>query len=435
MSNFFQRYIGVRDFFPEDTLFRNWMFSQQRKICINYGYEEYGGPLLEPLELYRVKSSEEIVNDQLYRFTDRGQREVALRPELTPTLARMVALRSREFSYPLRWFNIGNFMRYERPGRGRLREFFQLNVDLLGPKGWLADSEIIMLAIDILRSYGSKPEHYKVFYSDRRIMEGLLKPWVRDEAHLRAVGRVIDKRSKLKKEQFEALLEETVGGKSAAHQVLDMLALDLGDLKNLAAGEKIESDLVAGLIDMTAYLEEQGYGGRLRFDPSIVRGFDYYTAFIFEIFDSNPQNQRAIFGGGRYDRLMGLFGGRDIPAVGFGMGDVTLENFLRGHDLVATNLGVPQGISILLLSAQFLAQCSRMARSLREAGFTVEMALDPHRRMGKQIETAVKKNRRYVIILGEKESQRASVAVKDLQTGDQKELQQDRLLDYFLQTD
>lgn len=418
-------YIGSRDFYPENITFRNWMFGVQAAVCRRYGYEEYAAPLIEPLDLYRAKSSEEIVSDQLYRFTDRGEREVAIRPELTPTLARMVAARLQELPRPIRWFNIGNFMRYERPGRGRLREFFQLNVDMLGPDSAAADAEILMLALDILSGYGADASMFEVRYSDRRLLEAFFEGY--DSEKVRAISRIIDKRDKIKPEEFrESLTAEFEGTPDGADagiaKVEALLALTNDELTKRSGDSGGFAEVAGRLAEFRAFVDGQGYGDALRFDPSIVRGFDYYTGLIFEIYDRDPENNRALFGGGRYNKLVGLFGKNEIPAVGFGMGDVTLENFILAHDLKPASLAEPAGAFVALMSDELLPEATKLAGELRKAGVDVEISLEATKKFGKQFELAEKKGRRFVLILGESELASGVVRVKDLASGEQEDV-------------
>lgn len=413
-------YIGSRDFFPEDMRFRNWMFDVQRQVAQRYGYQEYGAPLLEPLDLYRAKSSEEIVSEQLYRFVDRGEREVAIRPELTPTLARMVASRLQEEPRPVRWFNIGNFMRYERPGRGRLREFYQLNVDLLGAGSAAADAEVLTLGADILRAYGAGGEHFQIRYSDRRLLDSYFNSVAPEKR--RNLGRLIDKRDKTPPAEFQTLLEAECGDPALVKRVYQLFDLKLADLAGLAATGAIDPAAAEFLTGLDRDLAARGYGDAAVFDPTIMRGFDYYTGFIFEIYDLHPENNRALFGGGRYDRLLGLFGKEEIPAVGFGMGDVTLENFLRVHNLVPAALQSRNGVFVALMSEDGRGAADELARELRALGVNCEMALEPAKKIGKQFELADRKGRRYVALLGPDEVARGVVRVKDLETGEQFDL-------------
>ncbi len=422
-------YIGTRDFFPDEMAFRSWMFDIQRKICLLYGYSEYAAPILEPLSLYQAKSSEEIVSEQLYRFIDRGDREVAIRPEMTPTLARMVASRIKELPRPIRWFNIGSFMRYERPGRGRLREFYQLNVDLLGVSSAAADAEILMLASDLLTGYGAAPSDFTIRYSDRRLFGSFLKEIPADQ--LRGIGRLLDKREKIGSEEFDKQLEILCPDKAARDRVHRYLAITQKDLKPLAEKGELDGECVAQLSMMIEILEAQRGKEFLKFDPGIVRGFDYYTGLIFEINDNHAENKRALFGGGRYDRLLGLFGKEQLPAVGFGMGDVTLEYFIDAHNLRPASLFKKSGVYLSLFAADLTAQTMKLAEELRAAGLQAEMSLEAGGKFGRQFEIAEKKNKRYVLILGQDEIQKNIVKVKDLATGAQTESDRGGIVEYL----
>lgn len=413
-------YIGSRDFFPKDTEFRNWMFDTQRSICLRYGYEEYATPLLEPLGLYLAKSSEELVNEQLYKFEDRSQRPVAIRPEMTPSLARMVVSRLNQLVRPMRWFSIANFMRYERPGRGRLREFFQLNVDVLGSPTPAADAETVMIAMDILFAYGAGKDDFLVRYSDRRLLESYFQGL--SAAEIKTISRLLDKKEKLSESDFQKLLEEAELKPPTIDRIYKFVALKIDDLPPLAAAGELDLPATEHLADIGRILNEQGYGDSLRFDPGIVRGLDYYTGFVFEIYDNHPENRRALFGGGRYDRLTGIFGKEDLPAAGFGMGDVTLENFIRDHALLPAHLGQPTGVFLTLFAQELLSENLQLAAELRKNGIQVEVALECTKKFGKQFELAAKKNRRFALVLGESELQQKMVRVKDLATGDQKDV-------------
>jgi histidyl-tRNA synthetase len=421
-------YIGSRDFFPEDMRFRRWMFETQERVCRSYGYGEYSAPILEPLELYSAKSSEEIVSEQLYRFTDRGDREVAIRPEMTPTLARMIASRLNELVLPLRLYSIANFMRYERPGKGRLREFFQLNVDLIGAPSYTADAEVIMIAADILLAYGASLKDFTIRYSDRRLLDSYLKGIAPDR--LRLIGRVLDKREKISAHEFESGLNELCDA-DEKRRILDFVGMSSSDLGALAWKGEIDDQPVSHLLSVESTLKGCGLGEALRFDPGIMRGFDYYTGLIFEINDSHPENRRALFGGGRYDRLLGLYGKRDVPAVGFGMGDVTLENFIRMHGLESAHIAQDEGVFITLFSEDLYTHSLKLAEGLRKRGVTAEISLEPSKKFGRQFELAQKKRRRYAIILGEDEIRNGICRLKDLQSGEQYDFTEEGLYRFF----
>lgn len=422
-------YIGSRDFYPEDMKFRTWMFNVQREVCEKFGYNEYQAPIVEPLSLYQAKSSEEIVGEQIYRFTDRGDREVAIRPEMTPTLARMVAAKWKELQGPLRWYSIANFMRYERPGRGRLREFYQLNADLIGTSSAAADAEIMLMAIDLLFAYGAGAKHFRMRFSDRRLMDSYLGD--HPPQLLREIGRLLDKKEKIGDDKFEESLKTLCPDDKCAKRVREFLEIDLGGLRAVAEKGEIESEIVESLEKTATHLKNAGVEDCLIFDPGIVRGFDYYTGIIFEVNDLHEDNRRALFGGGRYDRLLGLFGNEQIPAVGFGMGDVTLENFLNIHGLVPEVLGHPAGAYLTLFSAELEQETFALARNLRAKGIEVETALEAGGKFKKQIQTAERKGRRYLLILGEDEVKNGIVRVKDLSTGNQEDVGRNSLSDYL----
>ncbi len=418
-----QPYPGTRDFYPEDMQIRNWFFSKQREVCRSYGYEEYSAPILEYTELYRSKSSEEIVNEQLYTFLDRGNREVSIRPEMTPTLARMVANRNQKYTLPLRWFSIANFMRYERPGKGRLREFYQLNVDLIGSNHIYADVEILSIAMDILKSFGAKENHFIVRFSNRQLLDLWMN--LEDKEKLRKIGRIIDKKDKISPSQFEKELKGICTEKEI-QQIYDFLNLKIvsfNDIQNLNIPNNKQEilDILNQIQHIYKNLSSIHQTFNLIFDPSIVRGFDYYTGLIFEIYDTHPENKRAIFGGGRYDHLIGLFGKESIPAIGFGMGDVTLEEFLRNHNLLP-DFKHKSGYYFTCIDEAYYSEYLKIASLLRKNFIPVEMSLQRSKKFTKDFEIAEKKGYKHIIIMGESELKENKIKIKNLITGKQLDL-------------
>ena len=430
-------YIGTRDFFPQEMRLQRWLFETQRSLCRSYGYEEYASPLLESMDLYRSKSSEEIVNEQVYSFTDRGRRELAIRPEMTPSLARMISSRQRELPRPVRWFSIANFMRYERPGHGRLREFFQLNVDLLGASGASGNAEILSLAADILTAYGAKTDEFQIRYNDRRLLESYLNIEENKDSLIRRISRVIDKRAKLSATEFDKLLEESFFdlGKEKERlkkRLKKFLSLSKKDMEELGRSKKIDAQALGELSELESILRNSSCKDALCFDPGLVRGFDYYTGFVFEIYDCDPKNSRSILGGGRYDGLLELLGVEPMPAVGFGLGDVTLEHFLRTHGHIPKELEASEtGLFLVLMSEELKEECFLLAQELRSQGIAVEQALEPTRKLGRQFEIAQKKGRRFALILGEEELARGVVSVKNLSDGKQEKIARKNVGDYF----
>jgi histidyl-tRNA synthetase len=314
-------YKGVRDFYPEDMAIQNYIFDTWRKVAKDFGYVEYGASILEPAELYKSKGqrNEEMVNEQMYTFMDKGEREVALRPEMTPTLARMVAARRKGLKLPLRWFSIPNCFRYERAQRGRRREHWQLNCDLMGnTKDFSpldAEVEIISLAYNILKTFGAKDEDFVIRIGNRKLAEekfekiGILK-----DIYSKIFG-LID----IKEKDFDKY----------SNGIKD-LNIDRENLERELEALNQDSELIKAL-------KEKGINNAC-FDYTIVRGFDYYTGTVFEVFDTHPDNKRALFGGGRYDNLLEMFGVEPLPTVGFGMGDVTMRDFLETHNLLPKDL-------------------------------------------------------------------------------------------------
>lgn len=415
----YQSYPGTRDFYPKELQKRNWFFHKQKEICEKYGYVEYSAPILEYTDLYRSKSSEEIVNEQLYTFIDRGNREVSIRPEMTPTLARMIASRSMEYVPPLRWFSIANFMRYERPGKGRLREFYQLNVDLIGDNSVYADSEILSIAMDILKSYNAKEDDFIIRFSDRRLLDLWLD--IDNKEQLRQIGRILDKKEKITEEQFHNELKQLCS-EEQLKQIYDFLNIKFTpeiDLNLIHISSKHKEQILSifeNFKNIYKLLKINHNTKNLIFDPSIVRGFDYYTGLIFEIYDTHPENKRAIFGGGRYDNLIGQFSKEALPAIGFGMGDVTLEEFLKIHKLLP-DFEYRKGLYFSCFDENLYEDYLKISNQLRDNDIQVELSLSRPKKFGKELELAERKGYKFVLIYGEDEKKEELIKIKDLSKG------------------
>lgn len=412
-----QPYRGTRDFFPPEQRFRQWLFMRLRGTLQRFGYEEYDGPLLEPLELYASKSSQEIVSEQLYNLVDRGERALAIRPEMTPTLARMVASRARELPRPIRWFSIPRCMRYERPQRGRLREFEQLNVDLLGGLSLDEDVEIILVAVALLHELGAQAAQFEVKLNHRGLVNRVLKDVANlDQTQSAPVLRLLDKRDKLSAEAFKEQWD-TLGLPASALAGMEtfLAAKEPGEVRHLISGACPELDALERLFQ--ALREVCPLPGALRFAPDVMRGFDYYTGLVFEIFDAHPENRRALFGGGRYDNLVGSLCSEALAGIGFGVSDVSLENFLRTHDLVPS-LGGGVDLCVLRFSEADRASALQLAGLLRGAGLAVQAPLTAAK-FGKQIQSAERAGALAVAFRGEDELRSGSFAVKWLGNGTQ----------------
>jgi len=409
-----QPYKGTRDFFPEDMRFREAMFSVMHKVVRSYGFDQIDAPIVEPVDLYLAKTSEEIVGQQIYSFKDRGDRHVAIRPEMTPTVARMVAQRFQQTPKPIRWYSIPNVWRYEQPGKGRLREHWQLNCDIFGAASEkLADLELLQLAVDLLRGYGATESHFRVYLSHRAILNGVLGGELQlPQEKWANVARIMDKRAKVKPEAYAAMLEAE-GVTALQKAELDFFLLEKLDYLK----KKYHLEGAAYVIELMQALEALGLGAYIEYDPGVVRGFDYYTGLVFEVFDNHPDNRRSLFGGGRYNNLVGAFGKDTLNAVGFGMGDVTLEDFLRTHQLL-TDQPRQVDLYIALLDEKLSTQALQLASQLRQRGKTCEVSLGAAK-LGKQIQEAEKKQIPRVIMLGEEEVASGLYTVKTLATGEQ----------------
>jgi len=397
-------YKGVRDFYPADWARLEAMFARVRDILARWGYEEYNASPLERAELYEAKTSEEIVNEQTYSFIDRGDRRVTLRPEMTPTLARMVANKRRELAFPLRWFSIGNRFRYERPQKGRLREFYQADIDLVGLSEGEADTEIIRLASALLKNFGAAESDFVIRINSRTLLNAACAAAGLKGDDIRQYLRLLDKKSKMTPEAFAAA-SDTLSSKNP----LSFIEHSSED-SNVALEKR-------KLLDRIESLKARGINNVV-FDSSITRGFDYYTGIVFEVNDTNPENPRALFGGGRYDGLVALFGGEPIPAVGFAFGDVTLADFLETHKLpLDSNTARPQ-LYLGTPSASDIPAAQAFADTLRKQNCRIFVNLTD-RSLGDQIKDAVKRGIPLFIAYGANEISNNTIRMKILATGEE----------------
>ena len=407
-----ESYKGTRDFYPKDMRFRNWMFGKLSEAVRSFGYLEYGGPMIESFDLYAAKSGEEIVNQQLYSFVDRGERKIAVRPEMTPTLARMVAAKVSEIPRPIRLFSIPNVWRYERPQKGRLREHWQLNVDVLGGDALLAEAEILTLAVEIMNAFGGG-RMVQVRINHRKLMDSFFKErmGLSPEQTLRVV-KAIDARDKVDQAKFQGwLLEAGV----AADQVTVLERFFQSSLEEIS--RELPCEGAKHLTALFQMLRESGVADRVVFDPTIMRGLDYYTGTVFEIYDTHPDNRRAMFGGGRYDNLIGMFGKDQLSGIGFGMGDVSLQNFLETHGLVPSfDSEIDVFVSLPRMDLRGIAE--ETARALRGAGLRVMTPLQESG-FGAQLKIANRHEAKIAVLFGDSELEKGEVVLKVLTTGEQ----------------
>ena len=417
---------GFRDFYPAELALRTHIVRTWRAVATRYGFEEYDGPPLEPLDLYTAKSGDEIVG-QLYNFTDKGGRDVALRPEMTPTLARMVAARANGLKKPIRWFSIPQLFRYERQQRGRLREHFQLNCDLIGEPGPLGDAEIIALAVDVMRAFGLGPADVRVRLSDRRVLRALLVGAGVAESQLGAAFQAVDKIERFDRAAIVEQLERAGLSAATIEGVFEIAALR-GLLPVEAALARVAAGDASGapLRRVVDALGAMGLGDFVEVDLSIVRGLAYYTGAVFELFDAG-RTLRAICGGGRYDGLLHALGGVDLPALGFGMGDVVLGELLRERGLAPSDAS---SIDVFLagITEDDLPFVLGLAHELRDAGLRVEYALGAQA-VSKQLKLADARSARAAVVIGPDDRARGEVMVKDLRGKGQEAVSRDRVVE------
>ncbi len=415
-----QPYKGARDFYPQEKRLQKYMFAKWREVAERFGYEEYDAPILEPLEIYLVKTGEEIVNEQTYTFEDRGGRKVVIRPEMTPTVSRMVAAKRQELSYPLRWYSIPNLWRYERPQRGRLREHWQLNVDIFGINDTSAELEMITLVDAVFKAFGASPRMYEIHLNHRGLVDFLLTEYLGLSQETRHdISKLIDKLHKMGRSTFISKVDEALSAKQRETGVTEKLLalLDAKKLQDLPA-EARKQPATGELKTLFGQLKAAGLTN-VTFDGTLMRGFDYYTGIVFEVFDADLANNRSMLGGGRYDGLVGLFGVAPVPTVGFGWGDVTLANFLETHHLMPELK--PETDLYVVVVGNVLDQAQKPIAELRAAGLNAAIDLSG-KKIGDQIKAADKKGVAHVLIIGEAELKDQKFTLKNLQTGQEQKL-------------
>jgi len=413
----FQPVKGTKDFYPQDLAFQNFLFEKMRKVSQKFGYQEYEGPILEPLELYAAKSGEELVKKQTFILIDRGGRKLALRPEMTPTLARMVAQKQSQIPKPIRWFSIGPRFRYEKPQKGRLREFYQWDVDILGSEAPEADAEVIALACEFFKSVGLTPKEVKIKINDRKLMEQKLSLIEIPKTKIQDVFRIIDKRQKINEKEWKNLL---LGIGLNNLQIRDLE----GILKDLDFSQESES-----LTRIFSTLSDLGVSEYVEFDPNIVRGLDYYTGVVFEAWEKEEEF-RAILGGGRYDNLVEIVGREKIPGVGFAAGTAVIEEVLKKYKKLPNLPLTKTKVLVTVFAEGFYRDSLLISKRLREAEIETEIYPEPVK-IEKQLKYANQKEIPFVLILGPDEVANNKVTVKNMKNGEQKTIPQNELLEYF----
>lgn len=417
-------YKGTRDYYPEDKQVQNYIFSVWRRVVQRHGYQEYGAPMLEPLEVYTAKSGKELADEQTYSFVDRGDRVVAIRPEMTPSVSRMVAARRQELGYPARLYSIANFMRYERPQRGREREFWQLNADMFGAEGPLADAEIIGMAYEIMKAFGAKDEMFTIRVNNRKLIEYMMASYLGlDTVGGQLMMKLFDRRGKISDEDFSQQASEIFGENAVGGLRKIATLLPITNVSELPT-ELLESTAAEEVRQLTTLLEKAGVKN-VKFDVTLMRGLDYYTGTVFEVFDMHPENNRSMFGGGRYDGLVGLFGAEPVPTVGMAPGLSTTELFLRSHDLLP-ELGPTTELGVVVVDESIDAALA-LAKKLRDEGVNVEVDITG-RKIDKQIKAVIKKNIPFIVFIGADEIREEVYTVKDIATAEEEKLSLERIV-------
>lgn len=404
-----QPYKGTQDWYPKDMFLRTYLFETWTKIARRYGYEEYDTPMIEDANLYRVKSGEDLANNQLYSFTDKGGREIALRPEMTPSLARMVAQKRNELSLPIRWFNIGRYYRYEKPQKGRKREFFQLNIDILGIQSLNAEVEIIQFVMDVMKEIKAPKDTYELRINNRYLLEYLFDEILKIDNELKIkLARALDNYLKMSTNDFKEYLKEISLSDEQVDRVMEYLSWEIKDIKKISKksqGAKELSDLFEKLENLSVE--------NIKFSPYIVRGLQYYTGTVIEMYDIGKNSiPRALFGGGRYDDLLEIFGESKIPAFGLGWGDVTMLEYMKSYDLFPSYSNSVKAFVSLMEDSLYM-QTSMLTSYLRENGINTLMQLTPTK-LSNQLKYASSLNIPWVLIVGEEEIEKGLIQLKDM---------------------
>ncbi len=407
MKMIIQSLKGTRDFYPETMAMRTWLYNKLRMVSESFGYQEYEAPLLESIELYAAKSGEELVNQQSFVFPDRGGDLITLRPEMTPSLARMVAQRQNQLVYPLRWWSYGPFWRYEKPQKGRTREFFQWNIDLIGPDSPEADAEMIALAASFFQQVGLSPKDVVILVNDRSLTNNQLTSLGIPEDKLTECLNLIDRRSKMEPAEWDAYADE-----------IGLSRFQLDGIKSILEDTDLwkKSNRLVRIFNVLNSMGVQDY---IQYDPNIIRGLLYYTGTVFEAFDLVKGVRRAILGGGRYDNLMASVGGDPLPAVGFAMGDVVISLLLEVHNLYPDSISTsPASVLVTVFDEECHDASLKITTDIRQAGISV-VCYPEITKLPKQFKYADRMDIPIALVIGPDEAANGTVTIKDLKAGAQ----------------
>ncbi|MBF0362882.1 MAG: histidine--tRNA ligase [Oligoflexia bacterium] len=417
-----QPYKGTRDLFPPLKRAQEFMFTHMKEVAQLFGYEPYDGPLLEEVELYKAKSGEELINEQIYSFTDRGDRFVAIRPEMTPTLARMVAQSHKEMAKPIRWYAIPNLMRYEKPQKGRLREHWQFNVDIFGAPALLGELEILELAVVLLTRFGATSDDFEILLNDRQVVDDIFKNLLNlNSETIHKLYKIIDKSKKVSKETLNHMIGELNMGERENNLFINYLQIksfdelfDFLDKNNLPTSK-------TNIHKFAQLLKDININNFIKYDPTIVRGLDYYTGIVFEIYDKHPENRRALCGGGSYANLLQIFNESPLPGVGFGLGDVTFKEFLSLHKLLPDFSKPTMDLLISFQNADGEKHALQLAQKIRKANIKVITNLQATK-VAKCFSYAERVGAHFIALIGDDEIKNNYITIKNLQTQQQHKL-------------
>jgi histidyl-tRNA synthetase len=420
MKGIIQPVKGTRDFYPESMAIRNWLYSTMRQVSESFGYQEYEAPFLESIDLYAAKSGEELVKKQSYVFPDRSGDLITLRPELTPSLTRMIAQRQRQLTFPLRWWSFGPFWRYEAPQKGRTREFFQWNIDLIGVDNPEADAELITILATFFKTLGLKPTDVIIQVNDRHLLDTELAELALPADARREISRWIDRRDKMKATEWEGYGRE-----------LGMSDAQLTSIKQMLQNNDLwkKSNELMRVFEALKVMDVAEY---IRYNPAVIRGLDYYTGIVWEAFDVSGEVPRAIMGGGRYNNLLGDVGGEPLPATGFAMGDVVISLVLEGKGLIPKDLGnSPASILVTVFDDERWMSSLEFAAELRTAGLKV-IVYPSAAKLPKQFKYADRMGVSTVVVIGPDEAAKGQVTIKTLASGDQQTVDRKAAIKFLL---
>jgi histidyl-tRNA synthetase len=433
-------YKGTKDFYPNDQLVQNYIFDKWKEVALSHGFQEYQTPIIEPSEIYEAKSGEDVGNKELFTFTDLGDRKLCLRPEMTPSVTRIVAGKYKELPKPIKYFSIGSFYRNERPQKGRNREFWQINADIFGDSTIYSDLETITLALDIMKSFGAPKNSFKIYINHRALIDGFLNELdVQSESKVQII-RIIDKFEKLSPALFKIELEKIVDS-SQAEKIEKFLSLNSNELENIFPNLKNNSGF-KDLAELVKLLKSLNLDSNISFKPSLVRGFDYYDGLVFEVFDNNPDNIRSLFGGGRYNGLANIFGQNNFPAIGFAVGNETFRIFLENWNLIPSSKEILDKVQVGIFAIKnhenleenkiLLEQVFITSNEIRTLipNIYLDTIIEP-KSTSAGLDYISNKNYDYALILGSDEIKDKKITLKDMQLGKQQSLTLHQLIEYL----